>query len=105
MVVVVISLVNDLNDDAADEVNITTSGTTKVNNAAEATTFTGFPDTAFTWVVPDINNVCRGIQTGVSKTVTIDTGVTLKSDAVKFEAPPEQAVHLRIKSNEDPSAC
>ena len=42
----------------------------------------------------------NGIQTG-RKTVTIDTGVTLKSDAVVKEAPLEQVVTDKL--NEDPS--
>ena len=39
--------INDLNDAASVLVNITMA-LLKVNNAAEATTFAGFPDTAFT---------------------------------------------------------
>ena len=100
--------VNELNGDAASVlVNITTSGTTIVNNAAEATTFTGsFPNTAFTLDGSGTVTMSNsGIQTGAGKTVTIDTGVTLKSDAVKLRSTTIDGSGSLImdKLNEDPS--
>ena len=79
--------VNELNGDAASVlVNITTSGTTIVNNA-EATTLLQLPDTAFTLDGSGTVTMSNsGIQTGAGKTVTVDTGVTLKSDAVKLRS-------------------
>ena len=100
--------VNELNGDAASVlVNITTSGTTIVNNAAEATTFTGsFPNTAFTLDGSGTVTMSNsGIQTGAGKTVTIDTNVTLKSDAVKLRSTTIDGSGSLImdKLNEDPS--
>ena len=100
--------VNELNGDPASVlVNITTSGTTIVNNAAEATTFTGnFPNTAFTLDGSGTVTMSNsGIQTGAGKTVTIDTGVTLKSDAVNLRSTTSMVLGSLImdKLNEDPS--